>query len=131
MDIRKNRTVKVGSISKLQILFVRPDFPSDKMLDSYGEYDYKPQTVSIIENLSDEDLNKTNLHELFHVIVRECHLNQDGNPLAKDVDEERVVGQLETQLYQYFLDNPDEIAFLFYDILKRNPKTRKLIATIK
>ena len=131
MDIRKNRIIKLGSISKIQIQFVLPDFPSDKMLDSYGEYDYKPQTISIIKNLNDEDLNKTNLHELLHAIVRECHLNQDGNPLAKDVDEERVVGQLETQLYQFLLDNPDEIAFLFYDILKNNPKTRKLIATIK
>ena len=131
MDIRKNRTVKLGSISNLQIQFVLPDFPSDKMLDSYGEYDYKPQIISIIQNLIDEDLCKTNLHELFHAFIREAHLNQDGNPLAKDADEERVVGQLESQLYQFLLDNPDEIAFLFYDILKKNPKTRKLIANIK
>ena len=51
MDLRKNRKVKLGSISNLQIQFVLPDFPSDKMLDSYGEYDYKPQTISIIQNL--------------------------------------------------------------------------------
>ncbi len=131
MDIRADRTVKLGSVSKLKIKYVEPDFISDKMLDSFGEFDFKTQTIHIQKNLSDEDSCKTQLHEFYHGFCREAHLNQEGNPLSRDTDEERVVAQFETQTYQFFLDNPKEIAYIFYDILKNNPKVRKLIADIK
>lgn len=131
MDIRKDRIVKLGSVSKLFIKYVLPEFVSNRLLDSFGEYDFKTQTVLIQKQLTDEDSCKTNLHEILHCCVREAHLNQEGNPLASDTDEERVVAQFETQIYQFFLDNPDEVAYIFYDILKNNPATRKLISTIR
>ena len=70
-------------------------------------------------------------HEILHFLVRQAHLNQEGNCLSKDTDEERVVGQMETGLYGFFLNNPKEIAYIFHDILKQNPSVRKLIASIK
>lgn len=131
MDIRKDRTLKAGSVSELKIKFVKPDFKNDLHLDSYGLYEHKTETVSIQKDITDEQTCSTTLHEILHFLVRQAHLNQEGNCLSKDTDEERVVGQMETGLYGFFLNNPKEIAYIFHDILKQNPSVRKLIASIK
>ena len=131
MDIRKDRTLKAGSVSELKIKFVKPDFKNDLNLDSYGLYEHKTETISVQSDITDEQTCSTTLHEILHFLVRQAHLNQEGNCLSKDTDEERVVGQMETGLYGFFLNNPKEIAYIFHDILKQNPSVRKLIASIK
>ena len=45
MDRRKDRFVRVGSVSKLLIKFVKPKFRQDSNLDSYGQYDHKTETI--------------------------------------------------------------------------------------
>ena len=132
MDRRKDRFVRVGSVSKLLIKFVKPKFRQDSNLDSYGQYDHKTETIEVQDDLSDEQTGQTILHEILHVLTRQNQLNGEGQPLSKDNDEERVVAQFEQSIYAFFVNNPQELYTIFYEIFKDNlPLFKKLISKIK
>tara|TARA_B100000242_G_C43032752_1_gene481305 strand:- start:1516 stop:1911 length:396 start_codon:yes stop_codon:yes gene_type:complete len=131
MNLKKDRTVKIGATSKVQVKYVKPQFRTDAMLESYGEYCHKNETITIQDDLTPEQSGATLLHESLHKIYRDACLTAEGNVLAEDKDEERVVFQTEVGIYSFFLDNPHELAIVFYQIFKDNPKLRKLIASIK
>ena len=81
MDRRKDRFVRVGSVSKLLIKFVKPKFRQDSNLDSYGQYDHKTETIEVQDDLTDEQTGQTILHEILHVLTRQNQLNGEGQPI--------------------------------------------------
>ena len=41
MNLKKDRTVKIGATSRVQGKYVKPQCRTDAMLESYGEYCHK------------------------------------------------------------------------------------------
>jgi len=80
--------------------------------DSYGEFDYRKNTINIVENLSDLDHCCTLLHEIIHAIVYYYGLTATGQPLDSDNKEEITVNNISNGLTAVLKDNPlilDEI----------------------
>ena len=131
MDIRKSRSVKLGSRLDLKIKFLEPNFIESNLTDAFAQFIDKTNTIECIESLNDEMIGKSVLHELIHAMLSEAHLTIEGQPLADDKDEESVVANLETQMWQFFAHNPMELGLIFYSILKKNPDVTKAIGKIR
>ena len=131
MDIRKSRSVKLGSRLDLKIKFLEPNFVESNLTDAYAQFLDRSSTIECNKSLDDENIGKSILHELIHAMLSEAHLTIEGQPLADDKDEESVVANMETQMWQFFAHNPMELALIFYPILKRNPDVIKAISKIR
>jgi|TARA_B110000483_G_C18127209_1_gene516132 hypothetical protein len=131
MDISKDRTLNIGSRT-IDLNFEVPDFPKDHLCDCYGMFDTRSSKISINNTLTiPEQICATTLHEVCHVIIDESKLNVGSQLLSQDSDEELMVSHMETGLYGFFKNNPMEIAYIFSDILKKNPDVIKAISKLR
>ena len=92
----KTKKVKIGYkeyeiIKKQQVI----ELPND----CYGKIDYDKEIIEISNRFNQKQQNQTFLHELVHGIFEKLDLYD----LRQD---ERVVNQLATALYEVILDNP-------------------------
>lgn len=92
----KSKKVKTGYkeyeiIKKQQVI----ELPND----CYGKIDYDKEIIEISNRFNQKQQNQTFLHELVHGIFEKLDLHD----LRQD---ERIVNQLATALYEVILDNP-------------------------
>ena len=111
--------IKIG-YRDIEIKISKPDFITDNLTDCFGQYDNRKGLIDIQENLSDQKLLNTLLHEISHAIVDISGLNQSGAPLEKDDDEEIVVHQFANYFLAMCRDNP-----WFLDYIKENLKPKE------
>ena len=96
--------VRVG-YKDIKIKYIRPDFKKWQMTDSFGEYDYRQNTISIQHDLCGQERANTIIHEIMHAAVQVAGLNQEKAPLEKPEFEEAVVNQLTNVMMGVFRDN--------------------------
>jgi hypothetical protein len=92
----KSKKVKIGYkeyeiIKKQQVI----ELPND----CYGKIDYDKEIIEISNRFNQKQQNQTFLYELVHGIFEKLDLHD----LRQD---ERIVNQLATALYEVILDNP-------------------------
>lgn len=92
----KSKKVKIGYkeyeiIKKQQVI----ELPND----CYGKIDYDKEIIEISNRFNQKQQNQTFLHKLVHGIFEKLDLHD----LRQD---ERIVNQLATALYEVILDNP-------------------------
>ena len=109
----KPTRVKVGW-KDIDIDYVKASFKKDNT-DCYGQYLNRENKIEIHEELDNDDLANTMLHEVMHAIVYHSSLNQPGGPLKDDESEEQTTNSLSNWLIGVFRDNP-----WFLDFLKEN-----------
>jgi len=99
-----NKKLRIG-YSTVTIKKQSGQFLTNNMTDNYGQYLPRESKIEIQPNLSDVDEANTLLHEILHVSMWISSLNQSGQPLEADHDEELVVNSLTNNLTQVFIDN--------------------------
>ena len=97
--------VKVG-YRTIKIKYVNPDFISDDMTDSYGEYRAREGVIYIQNSLVPQERCNTTCHEILHAVVYISGLNQANGPLKEDDAEELVVNQISNSMMAVYRDNP-------------------------
>ena len=107
-------SVKIG-YRNIQIKYVRPDFKSDDMTESYGEYRAREGVILLQHDLCGQEMANSLWHEIKHAAVYVSGLNQANGPLKEDDGEELVVNQMTNYLIGMFRDNP-----WFLDFIKNN-----------
>ena len=98
-------SVKIG-YRNIQIKYVRPDFKSDDMTESYGEYRPREGVILIQHDLCGQERCNTTWHEILHAVVYVSGLNQANGPLKEDDAEELVVNQISNFMMGVYKDNP-------------------------
>tara|TARA_R100000655_G_scaffold72318_1_gene110819 strand:- start:986 stop:1393 length:408 start_codon:yes stop_codon:yes gene_type:complete len=97
--------VKVG-YRTIQIKYVTPDFITDDMTESYGEYRPREGVIYIQDALVPQERCNTTWHEILHAVVYISGLNQANGPLKEDDAEELVVNQISNSMMGVYRDNP-------------------------
>ena len=120
-SVNKNlpSSVKIG-YRNIQIKYVRLDFKSDDMTESYGEYRAREGVILLQHDLCGQEMANSLWHEIKHAAVYVSGLNQANGPLKEDDAEEIVVNQLSNYLMGMFRDNP-----WFLDFIKNNMNKSK------
>ena len=115
-SVNKNlpSSVKIG-YRNIQIKYVRPEFKSDDMTESYGEYRAREGLILLQHDLCGQEMANSLWHEIKHAAVYVSGLNQANGPLKEDDGEELVVNQMTNYLIGMFRDNP-----WFLDFIKNN-----------
>ena len=116
METKKNRVLNVGSRT-IDLEFVSPDFIEDNLCDCYGHWIERKNLIQVQKSLTTPECEKTILHELLHSFVSESKLGQ--NILSEEKDEELLVSHMETQIYQFFKNNPEMVIVIFGHLIKR------------
>ena len=98
-------SVKVG-YRDIKIEYVRPDFKTDDMTESYGEYRAREGRILVQHDLCGQERCNTTFHEIMHAAAYVSGLNQANGPLKDDDAEELVVNQLSNFMMGVFRDNP-------------------------
>ena len=109
--------VKIG-YSDLDIEYVGPDFKTDSLTDSYGEYYNRQGLIKLQNSICGQEMCNALLHECLHAIVYGSGLNQANGPLKEDDAEELTVNQITNYLIGMFRDNPWYLDFLKNNINK-------------
>ena len=105
------KTVKVG-YRDIELHFVQPEFKTDNMTESYGEYRPREGVILIQHDLCGQELANTLWHEIKHAAVYVSGLNQANGPLKEDDAEEIVVNNLSNYELGVFRDNPWLLDFI-------------------
>ena len=105
------KTVKVG-YRDIEIHYVQPEFKTDNMTESYGEYRPREGVILIQHDLCGQELTNTLWHEIKHAAVYVSGLNQANGPLKEDDHEEIVVNNLSNFELGIFRDNPWLLDFI-------------------
>ena len=105
------KTVKVG-YRDIELHFVQPEFKTDNMTESYGEYRPREGVILIQHDLCGQELANTLWHEIKHAAVYVSGLNQANGPLKEDDHEEIVVNNLSNFELGVFRDNPWLLDFI-------------------
>jgi len=105
------KTVKVG-YRDIELHFVQPEFKTDNMTESYGEYRPREGVILIQHDLCGQELANTLWHEIKHAAVYVSGLNQANGPLKEDDHEEIVVNNLSNYELGVFRDNPWLLDFI-------------------
>ena len=113
------KTVKIG-YRDIQIDYVRPEFKTDDMTESYGEYRAREGKILLQHDLCGQEMANVLLHEALHAIVYGSGLNQANGTLKEDDAEEIVVNQITNYLMGMFRDND-----WFLDFIKKNMNQSK------
>ena len=113
------KTVKIG-YRDIQIDYVRPEFKTDDMTESYGEYRAREGKILLQHDLCGQEMANVLLHEALHAIVCGSGLNQANGTLKEDDAEEIVVNQIANYLMGMFRDND-----WFLDFIKKNMNQSK------
>ncbi len=108
------KSVKIG-YRDIEIEYVAPDFKTDNLTDSYGEYRAREGKILVQHNLCGQEMANVILHECLHGVAYSSGLNQANGPLKEDDGEELVVNQMTNYLIGIFRDNP-----WFLDFIKNN-----------
>tara|TARA_R110002153_G_scaffold160917_9_gene313327 strand:+ start:4860 stop:5231 length:372 start_codon:yes stop_codon:yes gene_type:complete len=116
MEKKKHRILNIGS-RDVELEFIDPSFSEDKLCDCYGMWEQRLNKITIQKSLQTPELEKTILHELLHTFVSESKLDQ--NILSEDKDEENLISHFETQIYQFFKNNPEMVIVIFGHLIKR------------
>tara|TARA_B100001113_G_scaffold352852_1_gene355355 strand:- start:653 stop:1024 length:372 start_codon:yes stop_codon:yes gene_type:complete len=116
MNNTKDRVLNVGSRT-IDLKFIEPSFLDDNLTDCYGQFVERKNLIEIQKVLPTPELQKTILHELLHSFVSESKLSQ--NILSDDKDEELLVSHMETQIYQFFKNNPEMVIVIFGHLIER------------
>ena len=103
--------VKVG-YRDIEIRYVTPDFKSDDMTESYGEYRPREGVILLQHNLCGQEMANSLWHEIKHAAVYVSGLNQANGPLKEDDAEEIVVNNLSNFEMAVFIDNPWLLEFI-------------------
>ena len=104
-------SVKIG-YRNIQIKYVRPDFKSDDMTESYGEYRAREGVILLQHDLCGQEMANSLWHEIKHAAVYVSGLNQANGPLKEDDAEEIVVNNLSNYEIGVFIDNPWLLDFI-------------------
>ena len=104
-------SVKIG-YRNIQIKYVRPDFKSDDMTESYGEYRAREGVILLHHDLCGQEMANSLWHEIKHAAVYVSGLNQANGPLKEDDAEEIVVNNLSNFEIGIFVDNPWLLDFI-------------------
>ena len=104
-------SVKIG-YRNIQIKYVRPDFKSDDMTESYGEYRAREGVILLQHDLCGQEMANALWHEIKHAAVYVAGLNQANGPLKEDDAEEIVVNNLSNYEIGVFIDNPWLLDFI-------------------
>ena len=104
-------SVKIG-YRNIQIKYVRPDFKSDDMTESYGEYRAREGVILLLHDLCGQEMANSLWHEIKHAAVYVSGLNQANGPLKEDDAEEIVVNNLSNYEIGVFIDNPWLLDFI-------------------
>ena len=104
-------SVKIG-YRNIQIKYVRPDFKSDDMTESYGEYRAREGVILLQHDLCGQEMANSLWHEIKHAAVYVSGLNQANGPLKEDDAEEIVVNNLSNFEIGIFIDNPWLLDFI-------------------
>ena len=112
-SVNKNlpSSVKIG-YRNIQIKYVRPDFKSDDMTESYGEYRAREGVILLQHDLCGQEMANSLWHEIKHAAVYVSGLNQANGPLKEDDAEEIVVNNLSNFEIGIFVDNPWLLDFI-------------------
>ena len=112
-SVNKNlpSSVKIG-YRNIQIKYVRPDFKSDDMTESYGEYRAREGVILLQHDLCGQEMANSLWHEIKHAAVYVSGLNQANGPLKEDDAEEIVVNNLSNFEIGIFIDNPWLLDFI-------------------
>lgn len=103
--------VKVG-YRDIEIHYVQPEFKTDNMTESYGEYRPREGVILLQHDLCGQELTNTLWHEIKHAAVYVSGLNQANGPLKEDDHEEIVVNNLSNFELGIFRDNPWLLDFI-------------------
>ena len=113
------KSIKVG-YRDIEIEYVNPDFKTDNLTDSYGEYRAREGKILIQHDICGQETSNVMLHECMHAAVYGSGLNQANGHLKEDDAEEIVVNQLSNYLMGIVRDNP-----WFLDFIKNNMNKNK------
>jgi len=103
----------------IDIVHTPPDFKSDNMCDSYGQYIDRTNRIEIQPGLTPKEEANTVLHEIMHCIFKTLGETNEGMALANDVAEERIVLNTANMLQAtLFMDNPDLLNYFTKSIRK-------------
>jgi len=116
MNNTKDRVLNVGSRT-IDLKFIEPSFLDDNLTDCYGQFVERKNLIEVQKVLPTPELQKTILHELLHSFVSESKLSQ--NILSDEKDEELLVSHMETQIYQFFKNNPEMVIVIFGHLIER------------
>ena len=105
------KSVKVG-YRNIEIKYVSPDFKTDDMTESYGEYRAREGVILLQHNLCGQEMANALWHEIKHAAVYVSGLNQANGPLKEDDAEEIVVNNLSNFEMAVFIDNPWLLDFI-------------------
>lgn len=105
------KMVKVG-YRDIEIHYVQPEFKTDNMTESYGEYRPREGVILLQHDLCGQELTNTLWHEIKHAAVYVSGLNQANGPLKEDDHEEIVVNNLSNFELGVFRDNPWLLDFI-------------------
>ena len=103
--------VKVG-YRDIEIRYVTPDFKSDDMTESYGEYRPREGVILLQHRRCGQEMANALWHEIKHAAVYVSGLNQANGPLKEDDAEEIVVNNLSNFEMGVFIDNPWLLEFI-------------------
>lgn len=123
MNNTKDRVLNVGSRT-IELKFIEPNFLDDNLTDCYGQFVERKNLIEVQKVLPTPELQKTILHELLHSFVSESKLSQ--NILSDDKDEELLVSHMETQIYQFFKNNPEMVIVIFGHLIKQWLNSKKV-----
>ena len=113
------KSIKVG-YRDIEIEYVNPDFKTDNLTDSYGEYRAREGKILIQHDICGQETSNVIIHECLHAICYASGLNQADSPLKEEDKEEIVVNQMANYLMGLFRDNP-----WFLDFIKNNMNKNK------
>ena len=94
------------------------------MTDTYGQYLYRENKIEIQPNLNKVDEANTLIHEILHAGVWISSLNQVGQPLELDTNEELVINNLANIFHTVLRDNPWLVRFINEYIPKQKTKEK-------
>ena len=99
-----NKKLKIGYMT-INVKHQSHDFKKDNMADSYGQWLSRENKIEIQPNLTNVDEANSIIHEILHVSNWVTSLNQKGQPLECEKNEEIVVNNSANTLTQVFIDN--------------------------
>ena len=87
-SVNKNlpSSVKIG-YRNIQIKYVRPDFKSDDMTESYGEYRAREGLILLQHDLCGQEMANSLWHEIKHAAVYVSGLNQANDLFRGELSE--------------------------------------------
>lgn len=110
--------IRVG-YRTIDIVYSGPDFKSDNMVDSYGQYLDRQNKIEIQPGLSPKEEANTVFHEIMHCIFKTLGETNEGMALSNDSIEERVVlNSTNLLMPTLFMDNPDLLVYFTKSIRK-------------